>query len=615
MFRAALTALMERHEVLRTCLGEMDGRPVQVVHGSVETPLAVSDLSSFPLPEAERGARAMLEEDSAQRFDLSAAPLFKVRVVRLAEDDHVIGICLHHVAIDGWSTGVLFRDLGELYQACASGRAAALPPLTAQYADFATWQRGRLTGEPLDELLGYWTEALRDAPEMLELQPGQPRPAERSYKGGRFDVDLTPDVLRTVRELARQEGGTLFMVLFAAFAVLVARRAGRRDFVIGVPVAGRSHPDLENLVGFFVNTLPERLDLSGEPTFRGLVHHVRRVHLGALAHEDLPFERLVGELGPDRATDRLPLVQVAFNFQNAPFAPLRFGEVEATLFETDHEVARFDMVAELYEHQDGVHCMFHYSADLFEPAYVRQFADEYLDLVRRLAAEPDGPVFAAADGAVDVPAQVRQALDTSSLSGCEPCRARAEGAASRRRTVMMTQGPLTDRDATGAGPNRVEDVFPLTAWQQAALLADPGRAGEVSVAFDGPCDLPALVRALAGLVRRHPVLRSTVDLPPSGGPVHLVRPAPASASDELALTDLLWTPAEGGEAAEVPTDPLGMPASSSCTVRRSSGGRVAVSLRLAGPLLDRRSGALLTTDLLRGYGEELHGRDPRTRRR
>ncbi|MGI5422211.1 condensation domain-containing protein [Actinomadura luteofluorescens] len=415
-FRAALTALMERHEVLRTCLGEMDGRPVQVVHGSVETPLAVSDLSSLPLPEAERGARAMLEDDSAQRFDLSAAPLFKVRVVRLAEDDHVIGICLHHVAIDGWSTGVLFRDLGELYQACATGRAAALPPLTAQYADFATWQRGRLTGEPLDELLGYWTEALRDAPEMLELQPGRPRPAERSYKGGRFDVDLTPDVLRTVRELARQEGGTLFMVLFAAFAVLVARRAGRRDFVIGVPVAGRSHPDLENLVGFFVNTLPERLDLSGEPTFRGLVHHVRRVHLGALAHEDLPFERLVGELGPDRATDRLPLVQVAFNFQNAPFAPLRFGEVEATLFETDHEVARFDMVAELYEHQDGVHCMFHYSADLFEPAYVRQFADEYLDLVRRLAAEPDGPVFAAADGAVDVPAQVRQALDTSSLS-------------------------------------------------------------------------------------------------------------------------------------------------------------------------------------------------------
>ncbi|WP_338743672.1 amino acid adenylation domain-containing protein [Actinomadura luteofluorescens] len=173
---------------------------------------------------------------------------------------------------------------------------------------------------------------------------------------------------------------------------------------------------------------------------------------------------------------------------------------------------------------------------------------------------------------------------------------------------MMTQGPLTDRDATGAGPNRVEDVFPLTAWQQAALLADPGRAGEVSVAFDGPCDLPALVRALAGLVRRHPVLRCTVDLPPSGGPVHLVRPAPAGASDELALTDLLWTSAEGGEAAELPTGPLGMPASSSCTVRRSAGGRVAVSLRLAGPLLDRRSGALLTTELLRGYEEELHGR-------
>ncbi|MEV0666425.1 amino acid adenylation domain-containing protein [Actinomadura luteofluorescens] len=173
---------------------------------------------------------------------------------------------------------------------------------------------------------------------------------------------------------------------------------------------------------------------------------------------------------------------------------------------------------------------------------------------------------------------------------------------------MMTQGPLTHRDATGAGPSRIEDVFPLTAWQQAALVADPGRAGEVSVAFDGPCDRPALVRALAGLVRRHPVLRGTVDLPPSGGPVHLVRPAPATAPDDLALADRPRAPAEGGEVVDLPTGPLGLPASSSCTVRRSAGGRVTVSLRLAGPLLDRRSGALLTTELLRGYEEELRGR-------
>ncbi|NDU72288.1 AMP-binding protein [Actinomadura sp. DSM 109109] len=415
-FRAALGALMERHEMLRTRLAERDGRPVQVVEESLEPPFAFSDLSSLPLPEAESRARTLLEEDGSQRFDLSAAPLFKARVVRLDDDDHVIGVCLHHVAIDGWSTGVLFRDLGALYEGFAAGRGAALAPLPAQYADFSAWQRRRLTGEPLEELLRYWTGELAGAPEMLELQPGRPRPAERSYQGGRCDVDLTPDVVRTVRELARQEGGTLFMVLFAAFAVLVARRAARRDLVIGVPVAGRSHPDLEGLVGFFVNTLPERLDLSGEPTFRGLLRHVRRVHLGALAHEDLPFERLVSELGPDRAADRVPLVQVAFNFQNAPFEPPRFGGVEATLFETAHEVARFDLVAELYEARDGVHCMFHYSADLFEPAFAARFADEYLDLVRRLVADPDGLVFAAPDGAADVPAEVRQALDTSSVN-------------------------------------------------------------------------------------------------------------------------------------------------------------------------------------------------------
>lgn len=173
---------------------------------------------------------------------------------------------------------------------------------------------------------------------------------------------------------------------------------------------------------------------------------------------------------------------------------------------------------------------------------------------------------------------------------------------------MMTQGPVAHRDATAAGPGRIADVFPLTAWQQAALLADPGRTSEVSVAFDGPCDRPALVRALAGLVGRHPVLRSTVHLPPSGGPVHLVHPAPTTDPAEPALAGRPRTVTDGGEVAELPTGPLGLPASSRCTVRRSSGGRVTVSLRLAGPLLDRRSSALLTTALLRGYAAELRGR-------
>jgi non-ribosomal peptide synthetase component F len=413
-FRGALAHVVKRHETLRTRLGELDGRPVQIVQESVELPLSVSDLSHLPLPKAEKRARELLEEDRAQRFDLSVAPLFRVRVVQLDADDFVFGICLHHVSIDGWSTGVLFRDLSSQYQRLVSGHGTAPAPLTAQYADYAAWQRGRLSGELLDGLLSYWTEHLKGAPEVLELQPGRPRPAERSYVGGRFDVDIVPDTARIARSLARDEGNTLFMVLFAAFAVLVARHTDRRDIVIGVPVAGRSHPDLENLVGFFVNTLPLRLDLSGEPTFRDLLKHVRRVHLGALAHEDLPFERLVNELGAERSSDRFPLVQMAFNFQNTPFETPLFGEAEATLFETDHEVARFDLVAELFEADGGVHCMFHYSVDLFDAGFVRGLAGEYLDLVRRLVGEPDEPVFAVPNGDSGLSAETQQTLDSTS---------------------------------------------------------------------------------------------------------------------------------------------------------------------------------------------------------
>jgi non-ribosomal peptide synthetase component F/acyl carrier protein len=400
--RVAVAGLLRRHEALRTCLRERDGAVVQVVLAEPDVPLAVDDLSDQPLEVAERRARQLLERDVTRRFDLATEVPVRVRLVRLAAADTVLAVCVHHAAFDGWSTGVLFRDLGELYDAALAGREPELPPLAVQYADFSRWQRERLTGERLDRLVGYWRERLAGMPERLRLTPMPARPdGERTGGGDVVERDLPAAVASGVRELTAAEGVTPFMVLLAAFAVLLSRRTGRDDVVVGSPLADRDPAVLEPLIGLFVNTQVLRLPLTGGPTFRELLARTREVALGALAHHDLPFGRLVSAVSPDRMADQMPLVQVSFNMQNTPDRPFELAGGAASHFPVRQEVPRFELTAELHEGPGGLRCAFHFAEDVYHRPFVERLADEYADLLQVLLSDPDRPVplAATADGA------------------------------------------------------------------------------------------------------------------------------------------------------------------------------------------------------------------------
>ncbi|HLL83947.1 MAG TPA: amino acid adenylation domain-containing protein, partial [Longimicrobium sp.] len=309
----ALSALARRHEVLRTVFGEADGAAVQVILPDA-TPLeSLVDLSKLPEAEQEREVRRHTEQVALGSFDLAAEPPLRARLLRIAADQHVLALCVHHAASDGWSQALMLREIAALYDAFAGDLPSPLPDLPVQYADFAAWQRRHLAGERLEAQLGYWRERLAGvAP--LDLPTDRPRPAVQTLRGKAVAAELAPRT-DALRGLAHAEGCTLFMILLAGWQALLARVSGQDDVVVGSPIAGRTRPELEGLIGFFVNTLALRTDLSGDPTFRELLGRVRETTLGAYQHQELPFERLVEELAPERTLGRNPLVQTIFTLQ------------------------------------------------------------------------------------------------------------------------------------------------------------------------------------------------------------------------------------------------------------------------------------------------------------
>ena len=400
--RAALARLTDRHEALRTCLREQDGMVAQVVLSEVDTPLATDDLSDLPVEAALARARELLERDAARRFDLAEEAPVRARLVRLAAGDTVLGICLHHIAYDGWSADVLAGDLAALYEAAVSGRPAELTPLAVQYADFSGWQRARFADPGSSRDADYWRTQLAGVPGELRLgTPAERDPETRTGAAGRVSARLPADVGPRVRALANAEAVTPYMVLLAAYALLVARHSGRDDIVVGTPVADRDHPDLEPLIGLFVNTQVLRLPVSGEPTFRELVHRVRRVCLDAMAHRDLPFGQLVRVVSPDRVADRMPLVQLEFTMQTGAVRPLRLAGADADYFPTHWGVPRSELAAELYDLPEGMVSVFHYAEDVYRRDYVERLLDEYVDLVQALVAAPDRPVTGGTGGDPD----------------------------------------------------------------------------------------------------------------------------------------------------------------------------------------------------------------------
>jgi amino acid adenylation domain-containing protein len=381
----ALGAVERRHESLRTVFAAPGDEPVQIILPPRFT-LRNVDLTGLPAEEREARAWALAAEEAVRPFDLDRGPLWRAALLRLGEDDHRLLLTIHHVVSDGWSLGILLREVAALYEQGG----AALPPLPVQYADWAVWQQRWLQGEVLESGLAAWRGRLAGAPPLLELPTDRPRPAIQAFRGA-YRTHLLPAGLATAAgALARREGATLFMVLLAAFQSLLARWSGQRDLVIGTPDAGRSRIEVEGLIGFFVNTLPLRVRFAGDPPFRELMANAREVALAAYAHREIPFERLVEDLAPERDRGHAPLVQVVLSLQNTPDASHAFGGLTLTPLESGGErSAKFDLLLAVEESADGLATVWEYDADLFDDATIRGWTRRFEALLTGALLDPD----------------------------------------------------------------------------------------------------------------------------------------------------------------------------------------------------------------------------------
>ncbi len=398
----ALDEVVRRHEALRTVFARLDGEPVQVVRQAPRGVLAEVDLAALPAEAAAREVQRLTDAESLRPFDLERGPLFRAVLVRVAPDDAALLLSMHHIVSDGWSMGVLTRELSVLYGAFSRGEPSPLPELPFQYADFAAWQRGWLSGETLERQLAWWKAQLAGAPPLLELPTDRPRTAVRDARGGVRLFSLPADTSRALRELSRREGATLFMTLLAAWQLLLARHAGQEDVVVGSPIAGRTHLELEGLIGFFVNTLALRTDLSGDPTFAELLRRVRETTLGAYQHQDVPFERLVEELEVPRSLTHSPLFQAVLSLQNVERMEERLGEARVEPLERGTLAVRFDLTLALMEEGEEIHGALTYRAELWDGETTGRMLDHLRRLLEGIAADPDRrlsalPLLAPAD--------------------------------------------------------------------------------------------------------------------------------------------------------------------------------------------------------------------------
>ncbi len=380
--------IVRRHEALRTTFRMVEGELIQVIAPTLHLPLPLVNLQ---LPEAEQEAEVqqMLTEAFQQPFALSQGPLLRVKLLQLGEAEHLLMLTMHHIIADGWSVGVLVRELRTLYTAFATGQPSPLADLPIQYADFAHWQREWLQGEVLSTQIAYWRQQLDGAIANLDLPTDRLRPVLPTFRGARQSLMLPTELSEALSNLSAREGVTLFMTLLAAFQTLLYRYTGQEDILIGSPIANRNRSEIEGLIGFFVNSLVLRADLSGNPTFRELLTRVREVALGAYAHQDLPFEKLVEELQPERDLNRNPLFQVVFALQNAPVEALALPGLTLSPLNIDPGTARFDLEFQLLECLGSLGVVVTYSTDLFEPTTITRMLENFQALLESIVVHPD----------------------------------------------------------------------------------------------------------------------------------------------------------------------------------------------------------------------------------
>ncbi|WP_394827290.1 amino acid adenylation domain-containing protein [Pendulispora albinea] len=468
----SLTEIVRRHEVLRTTFPSPEGRPRQRIAGAAHVHLAEVDLEHVPEGARHAEARAWIRAENLRPFDLEDGPLLRASLLGLGPKEHWLFVAVHHIVFDGWSFGVFFGELGALYQAFSTGKPSPLPEPPLQYADFAAWQRKRLTDPVLEHQLSYWKHHLGAAAgedEASRLLPtDRPRGRVRTHRGATVAAICPPEIARRIELLAREENATPFAALLATFHLFLHLVTGRLDPRVGSPVANRAHPATENMVGFFVNTLVFQADLSGEPSFREVVRRTRRAVLDGHANQDLPFEKLVQALEPVRSSRHTPLFQVMFALYDDPPRSIALPGLDMSAIDTEHEAAKFDVILSLAPGPEGMAAAWQYNVDLFERATIEKWQRTYIALLERAANLPDLPLTAllAPFGA--------------------------------RRDELHAQTNLTP--------------WQLTTWL-VQELHPPGASYDVAalVTFDGPVALDHFRAAFADLVRRADSFRTVIE--------------------------------------------------------------------------------------------------------
>jgi len=388
----SLSTVVRRHETLRTAFVEQEGEVIQVVEPQVSLPLPVVDLRHIEKKERVAEGQRHAQRESLMPFDLERAPLIRAKLLQFEAEEYVLIINMHHIISDAWSRSVFVSELAVLYEALIEEKSSPLSELPIQYADYVVWQRSWLRDKTLANHVDYWRKQLRDAPPVLQLPSDRPRPPVQSFQGAMYQSRIPRTLVSEIKRVSQAEGVTLFMYLLAAFQALLFRYSEQEQIIVGTDLANRTSVELEKLIGFFVNLLPICTNFSGNPTFREVLGRVREVTLGAYSHQDMPFEKLVEELSPDRTLSHNPLVQVLFVMLNTPSTNLKLKGLQARPFEFDLARSKFDVVVYARELDEGLAIEWLYSTDLFDRETARRMAENYATLLTDATLRPDARI-------------------------------------------------------------------------------------------------------------------------------------------------------------------------------------------------------------------------------
>jgi len=406
----SLTEIIRRHDVLRTTFKTVEGQAFQVIDQTPRFKLPFTDLGELPAAARQVELRRLIDVESSQAFDLAVGPLLRARLIRLAAEEHILLFTIHHIISDGWGMNIIIQEVATLYEALLLGRQSPLPELPIQYADYAIWQRELLRGNVLEAQLVYWKRQLAGSPALLNMADNR-RPARQSFRGATQQQRLPPSLAAALKDLANREGVTLFMLLLAVFKVLLCQRTGQEDIVVGSPLANRNHVELEGLIGLFANPLVLRTRLASDPSFREVLNRVKEVTLGAHAHQEIPFQKLVDELQVPRNLSYHPLYQVAFTLDNPRPIGVELPGLTLSPVESGGVTAQLDLVLHMTDSGQELLAFWQYSADLFDAATINQLAATFRVLLEHVTGQPEARLSELRATLIEANRQQRRARD------------------------------------------------------------------------------------------------------------------------------------------------------------------------------------------------------------